>query len=132
MRKCTYIVVIAGYYMFFTMLFFANSADGDMDNDDCVMYHQSQWQRHILALYGTIVCLVDCTYNTTVYDMPLLTLGVRTNCGYFYAATALITSESTVHVTNALRHVRDTNPNWHPVVFVCDFSEAIIGAITVI
>ncbi len=75
------------------------------------------------------MCLIDCTYKTSAYDMPLLALAVRTNVGFYYAATAVLTAESTSQVTAALRCVKDANPDWRPVAFVTDFNEAQISAI---
>lgn len=82
----------------------------------------------MLKLYGSNVCLIDCTYNTTVYDMPLFTLAVKTNCGFFYVATALLLSESTADISQALQRIKEANPDWHPKIFVSDFSEAEIAA----
>jgi MULE transposase domain len=81
-----------------------------------------------LALYGSYVCLLDCTYNTTVYDMPLFTVAVKTNCGFYYVATALLMSESTAYISKALQQIKDANPDWHPKAIICDFSEAEIAA----
>ena len=103
--------------------------DASDANSDVIFFHQSQWQRHLLASYGCHVCLIDCTYNTTVYDLPLLTVAVKTNCGFFIVATALLTAESTACITKAIERIRDANPEWHPSAFVSDFSEAQIGAV---
>jgi MULE transposase domain len=103
--------------------------DGSDADSDVIFFHQSQWQRHLLLVYGCHVTLIDCTYNTTVYDLPLLTVAVKTNCGFFIAATALLASESTDCVTTALDRIRDANPDWHPSAFVSDFSEAQLGAV---
>ena len=33
--------------------------------------HQSVWQRQLLAKYGNSLCLLDATYKTTKYALPL-------------------------------------------------------------
>ena len=54
-----------------------------------VFIHQSLWQRDMLCRYGSSVCLIDATYSTTVYGMPLFMLCVLTNCGYVVVGTFL-------------------------------------------
>ena len=40
--------------------------------------HQSVWQRQLLAKYGNNLCLLDATYKTTKYALPLFFLAVKT------------------------------------------------------
>lgn len=83
----------------------------------------------MLALYGSDVCLIDATYKTTIYDMPLAMLCVPTNVGYFNVAAMLLCDETQETLTAALRKIADWNPDWHPKCFVTDFSEAQISAL---
>jgi len=62
----------------------------DSQQSPVISAHQSKWQQEILRLYGSDVCLIDATYKTTVYDMPLFFLCVFTNVGYVNAATFLL------------------------------------------
>ena len=39
--------------------------------------HQTKWQREILAKYGNTMTLIDATYKTTKYDIPLFFVTVR-------------------------------------------------------
>ena len=42
---------------------------------------QSAWQRRLLQRYGH-VCLLDATYKTTKYALPLFFVAVKTNVDY--------------------------------------------------
>ena len=44
--------------------------------------HQEKWQRELLLKYGSEICLLDATYKTTKYAVPLFFLCVKTNSGY--------------------------------------------------
>ena len=44
--------------------------------------HQESWQRDLLVRYGSSLCLMDATYKTTKYSLPLFFLCVLTNAGY--------------------------------------------------
>lgn len=105
-----------------------NSTNADNGLDNVVFFHQTQWQRHMLAKYGTHVCLMDSTYNTSVYEMPLFALCVKTNSGFVYVASALVLSESADTFASVLQRVKQYNPDWHPRCFVTDFNEAQISA----
>ena len=43
--------------------------------------HQTTWQR-LLTKYGNNICLLDATYRTTRYSLPLFFLAVKTNVDY--------------------------------------------------
>ncbi|XP_066925961.1 uncharacterized protein, partial [Clytia hemisphaerica] len=44
--------------------------------------HQTKRQRRLLAKYGNFVCLLDATYKTTKYSLPLFFIATRTNVDY--------------------------------------------------
>jgi len=92
------------------------------------MCHQSKWQRHILETYGNEVVLLDATYNTTVYGMPLYLLCCLTNCGYMVVGCFLSTDDQASTIKAGLQQILDWNPDWKPKVIMSDFSEAQISA----
>ena len=64
--------------------------DGDVlvkgqANTGLLLVHQNDWQRRLLARYG-YTCLLDATYKTTKYALPLFFLCVRTNVDYVVVA----------------------------------------------
>ena len=44
--------------------------------------HQDKWQRDLLLRCGNNIFLLDATYKTTKYNLPLFFVCVLTNCGY--------------------------------------------------
>ena len=113
-------------------MLFDSDDDGDGDIScvgDIVFMHQSKWQRRMLLLYGSQICLVDATYRTTAYDLPLVCLCVPTNVGYFNVATMLLVNETSDSISAALHKIKEWNPQWIPKYFMSDFSEAQISAL---
>ena len=46
-----------------------------------------------MQLYGSQLCVIDLTYNTTVYDLPMFVVCVLTNVGYVSVASFLLSDE---------------------------------------
>ena len=61
--------------------------------------HQESWQRNLLQKYGNNICLVDATYKTTKYLLPLFFVIVNTNAGY------KIAGKSNGYVSGLLRNI---------------------------
>ena len=85
--------------------------------------HQEEWQKELMCKYGNCISLIDATYKTTQYDLPLFFICVRTNVGYCTVAEFVTQRESTSSIGEAW------NPTWNPPVVLCDYSEAEISAI---
>jgi len=83
----------------------------------------------MLHLYGSKVCLVDATYRTTSYDLPLLCLCVATNVGYCNVATMLLVDEKIESIAAGIQQVKLWNPDWHPTYFMSDFHEGQIQSL---
>ena len=49
--------------------------------------HQEKWQRDLLNRYRNNICLMDATYRTTKYVLPLFFVIVNTNAGYKVVGT---------------------------------------------
>ena len=82
----------------------------------------------MLELCGSTVCVLDATYSTTCYGLPLFVLCVPTNCGYVIAARFLAADEQASTIQVALRTLSQWCPNWKPKSFLLDFSGAQIAA----
>ena len=67
-----------------------------IDDDDCELIgttdvcmqsflwiHQEKWQRDLLVKFGNTITLIDATYKTTKYEIPLFFLSVKTNVSGF-------------------------------------------------
>ena len=86
--------------------------------------HQTQWQQQLLNRYGNEICLLDATYKTTRYELPLFFVCVRTNCGYSVIAEFIVQSEDSEHIREAINILKSWNPKWNPKTFMTDYSEA--------
>ena len=102
---------------------------GSDDPSPIIFAHQTKWQQRILHLYGRDMCVIDSTYNTTVYDLPLLALCVLTNVGYVTVASVLLCDERQQSIAAALRVIADWNCDWKPRHFMTDFHEGQIAAV---
>jgi len=89
---------------------------------------QTDWQQRLLRRYGS-VCLLDATYRTTRYALPLFFLCVRTNVDYVVVATFVTQSEDSASIAEAVQMIRSWNPEWTPQSFMVDFCEAEINAL---
>ncbi len=83
--------------------------------------HQTKWQKRLLLKYGETV-LLDATYRTTRYAMPLFFLCVRTNVNYIVVGTFVVQNETTTAISEALQIFRDWNAEWKPANFMVDFA----------
>ncbi|XP_063238953.1 uncharacterized protein LOC134540254 isoform X4 [Bacillus rossius redtenbacheri] len=109
-------------------LFFYRPYEDVGDVKSLLFCYQSKWQQKLLLRYGS-VCLLDATYKTTKYALPLFFLAVKTNVGYSVVGTFIVQSESTESIAEALKVFQEWLPEWHPQFWMTDFSEAEIGAI---
>lgn len=79
--------------------------------------------------YGNTMSLIDATYKTTKYDLPLFFVTVWTNIEYKVVAHFIVQSETTEQILEALNMLWNWNKDWKPPFFLCDYSEAEISAI---
>jgi len=96
--------------------------------DNLLFCYQSEEQQRLLARYGSI-CLLDATYRTTRYALPLFFLCVRTNVGYQVVGVFMVQQEDIESIKEALRIFQEWNPQWMPKNFMVDFADEEIQAI---
>ena len=94
--------------------------------------HQTDWQRQLLTKYGNNICLLDATYRTTRYSLPLSFLMVETNMDYQVLASFVIQHETAAGIAEALQVIKDWNPAWNLQFFMTDLCEAEINAVEVV
>ena len=73
--------------------------------------------------------LLDATYKTMKYELPLFFLCVHTNVGYLVVADFIIQGETAERIQEALDVLKSWNPQWRPNYFMTDYSEAELQAI---
>ena len=86
--------------------------------------HQEEWQKELLVKFGNVITLIDATYKTTKYEVPLFFLSVKTNVNYVVVAEFIIQSETATEIGEALSKIKEWNPTWDPAFFMSDYSEA--------
>ena len=91
--------------------------------------YQEEWQKKLLQRYGNTICLIDATYKTTQYELPLFFICVKTNVGYIIVAEFIVQSEESDNIREAIEILKSWNSNWCPTYFMCDYSEAELLAI---
>ncbi len=91
--------------------------------------HQEDWQKELLSRYGNTVTLMDATYKTTKYSMPLFFVCVKTNVAYSVVAEFIIQSEMSEDIYEALSVLKKWNPTWNPKFYLLDYSDAEIAAV---
>jgi len=101
-----------------------------MGTDETLLWvHQEPWQQQLMVKYGNVISLMDATYKTTRYDLPLFFICVRTNTGYCVVAEFIVQSESAECIKEAISVLQQWNPDWSPEYFMADFCEAEIQAL---
>lgn len=65
-----------------------NDADtcSDQQSTDLLFVHPTHWRRKRLEKYGNEIFLLDATYKTSRYALPLFFLCVKTNVNYCVVA----------------------------------------------
>ncbi|KAL5016826.1 hypothetical protein ScPMuIL_006415 [Solemya velum] len=108
-------------------LFRPASSDGEVINS-LLLVIQTRFQQTLMAKYGAVT-LMDATYKTTKYEIPLYNLCVQTNVGFFIVASFFLSADTTTCIAEALEVIKGWNPSWHPENFMCDFDMREIGAL---
>ena len=83
---------------------------------------QTEQQKRLLLKYGNDICLMDATYKTTRYALPLFFLCVRTNVCYQVVGTFVVQYSTMDAISEALQIFQNWNPTWHPRYFMTDFA----------
>ena len=100
-----------------------------VSGESLLFIHQSTWQRSMLEKYGGEICLLDATYKTTKFAIPLYFLCVLSNYGYLVVASFVTESESSASIKEALTILKEWNENWKARYFMTDFDEREIFAL---
>ena len=91
--------------------------------------HQTSLQQSLIQKYGNHICLLDATYKTTRYAIPLFFLVVKTNSDYQVVGSFAVQDETTIAITEALGVLKSWNPGWSPKCFMVDNCEEEISSI---
>ena len=114
-----------------------SNSDGEKTDSTCderkeetLLYiQQEEWQKKLLIQYGNTVTLMDATYKTTKYSIPLFFLCVKTNVCYSVVAEFILQSETTESIYEALSIIKSWNPQWEPQFYLTDYSDTEISEV---
>ncbi len=94
--------------------------------------HQDHRQQKILQTFGEMV-LLDATYKTSKYSLPLFLVVVRTNIGYVPVAEFIVETETQLSIAEALSMIKswmiESGHDWMPKHFMVDYSDVEYQAI---
>ena len=90
--------------------------------------YQSNHMARLLQKYGNDMCLLDATYKTTHYALPLFFLVVKTNVDYQVVAAFLIEEETRENITAVLTKIKEWYPNFYPLYAMVDCCAKEINA----
>ena len=111
----------------------STTPDEEKSTQTLLFCHQTSDQRHLLTRYGNQMCLLDATYRTTKYDLPLYFLCVRTNVCFQVVGSFVIQYENTQCITEALMVFKEWNKETRsPSRFMVDFAEEEIQALEIV
>lgn len=96
--------------------------------DSFLFVYQSEKHRYLLQRYGSIG-LLDATYKTTKYALPLFFLCVKTNVDYQIVGTFICEHEGKESIKEGIATLKSWNPTWEPSYFMTDFDEKEINAL---
>jgi len=102
---------------------------GEDSQHELLFVHQTAWQRELIKKYGNEICLLDATYKTSRYALPLFFICVKTNVDYCVVGSFVIQRETKSAIAEALEKIKGWNQTWTPHFFMTDFSDPEIKAI---
>ncbi|XP_015778406.1 PREDICTED: uncharacterized protein LOC107356297 [Acropora digitifera] len=117
-----------------------DGGDGQSDSEDdeqivrtstkgLLFVHQTRDQKRLLERYGNEICMLDATYKTTRYSLPLFFVVVKTNVDYQIVGSFFVQSETADAIFEALMVLKSWNPRWKPSCFMVDYLEEEMSAI---
>lgn len=72
--------------------------------------------------------VMDSTFKTVKYDIPLYFICVLSNMTYNVVASFLIGNDNNQEICKALEVLKCWNPSWKPESFMCDLDQREINA----
>ena len=103
--------------------------DQSASENRLLFIHQTAWQRRLLERYGNELSLLDATYKTIRYSLPLFFLVIKTNIDYQVVASFVLQDETSYSISEALNIVGSWCEKWIPGYFMVDNSNEEINAI---
>ncbi|XP_065682326.1 uncharacterized protein LOC124811828 [Hydra vulgaris] len=102
--------------------------ENDSKNSLLFVY-QSEWQCKLVRRYGNEMFLLDATYKTTRYVLPVFFLVVKTNVDYQIVGCFITENETKRAICEALRVFKKMNVNLSPSFCMTDYCNEEIDAL---
>ena len=88
--------------------------------------------KNIYERCGNHMILLDATYRTTRYALPLLFVVVQTNINFQVCCVIVLQEESTEMITKTLKIFKEWNPMVYPKYAFVDFDEREITLLEIV
>ncbi|XP_035205452.1 uncharacterized protein LOC118180475 [Stegodyphus dumicola] len=105
-----------------------NTYDGTEPNDftdsklNLLFVYQSEEMKNLYVLYGSNLVLLDATYRTCKYALPLYFLVVKTNVNYQIVSIIITQNETAKALEEALIIIKNWSPLVRPKYGMVDFA----------
>ena len=90
-------------------------------NRKMMFVYQSKKMKNMYERYGNHMILLDATYETTNYALPLFFVVVQTNVNFQVCCVIVLQEESTEMITKALKIFKEWNLMVSPKYDFCRF-----------
>ena len=97
--------------------------------DKFLFVQQEKWQQNLLRRYGSNLVLMDATYKTTKYALPLFFVFVHCNIGYKVVASFICQNEDADSISEALSYHQVMEHLVESIIFHGGFFRCRINAI---
>lgn len=101
---------------------------GDEEGESLLLVTQTTEQRRLMSLYGDYMVMVDATYKTSRYELPLFFVVLKSNVDYQVVAAFVVEEETSAAIAEALEVLKKWNPSWKPQTFMMDNCAAELNA----
>ena len=102
--------------------------EGD-STQSLLFVYQAKWQTDLLRRYGEEIVLLDATYKTTRYVLPLFFLVVKTNVDYQIVCAFVTENETKRAIMEGLQIIKSWNPGFNPRNCMTDYCNEEIDAL---
>ena len=101
-------------------------------NGKIMFVYQSKEMKNMYERYGNHMILLDATYKTTKYALPLFFVVVQTNVNFQVCCVIVLQEESTEMITKALKIFKGWNPMVSPKYAFVDFDDREITSLEIV
>ena len=101
-------------------------------NGKMMFVYQSKEMKNMYKRYENQMILLDATYKTTKYALPLLFVVIQTNVNFQVCCVIGLQEESNEMITKALKIFKEWNPMVSPKYAFVNFDEREITSLEIV